>query len=170
MTTFAIAFATLALLLGAFAFLSLPVMAPRRRTLVASFFAVVLAVLFLGYSDMLGRPKSTDLEIARGGIDDVKVLGSYAAEGKGIYLWVQIPGVDEPRYYRMPWSASAATALQEAQQQNAQNHGAGVRMQMPSELSWERREALFYPAPQPKLPDKPRSSPTAVYQAPEQES
>ncbi len=170
MTTFTIAFVTLALLLGAFAFLGLPAMTRRRRAVVASFFAVVLAVLFLGYSDMLGRPKSTELEIARGGINDVKVLGSYAAEGKGIYLWVQIPGVDEPRYYRMPWSASGATSLQEAQQQNAQNHGAGVRMQMPFELSWDRREALFYPAPQPKLLDKPRSSPPPIYQAPEQES
>jgi hypothetical protein len=170
MTTFVTAFVTLALLLGAFAFLGLPTMTRRRRAVVVSFFAVLLAFLFFGYSDMLGRPKSTELEIARSGFDDVKVLGSYAAEGKGIYLWVQLPGVDEPRYYRMPWSASAATALQEAQQQNAQNHGAGVRMQMPFELSWDRREPLFYPAPQPKLPEKPRSSPPAVYQAPEQES
>ncbi len=170
MTTFAIAFVTLALLLGAFAFVGLPAMTRGRRAVVASFFAVLLAALFLGYSDMLGRPKSTALEITRGGIDDVKLLGSYAAEGKGIYLWVQIPGVDEPRYYRMPWSAGAATALQEAQQQNAQNHGAGVRMQMPFELSWDRREPLFYPAPQPKLPSKPRFSPPAVYQAPEQQS
>ncbi len=170
MTTFVIAFVTLALLLGAFAFLGMPAMTHRRRAVVASFFAVLLTLLFFGYSDMLGRPKSTALEIARGGIDDVKLLGSYAAEGKGIYLWVQLPGVDEPRYYRMPSSESAATALQEAQQQNAQNHGAGVRMQMPFELSWDTREPLFYPAPQPKMPEKPRFSPPAIYQAPEQES
>ena len=170
MTSFVIAFVTLALLLGAFAFLGLPAMTRRRRVVVTSFFAVLLALLFFGYSDMLGRPKSTALELARGGIDDVKLLGSYAAEGKGIYLWVQIPGVDEPRYYRMPWSVSAATALQEAQQQNSQDHGAGVRMKMPFELSWDRREPIFYPEPQPKLPDKPRSSAPPVYQAPEQES
>jgi hypothetical protein len=170
MTSFVIAFVSLALLLGAFAFLGLPAMTRRRRAGLATFFAVLLAVLFFGYSDMLGRPKSTTLELTRGGAKDVKVLGSYMLEGKGVYLWVQLPNVDEPRYYQLPWDENTAKALQEAVRKNADDHGGGVRMRMPFELSWDKREPLFYPAPQPQLPDKPGSPPAALYQAPEQDT
>ena len=170
MTSFVIAFISLALLLGAFAFIGLPAMTRRRRAGIASFFAILLAVLFFGYSDMLGRPKSTTLELTRAGAEDVKVLGSYMLEGKGVYLWVQFPSVDEPRYYQLPWDENTAKALQEAVRKNADNHGGGVRMRLPFEFSWDKREPLFYPAPQPKLPDKPGSRPVTIYQAPEQES
>jgi hypothetical protein len=170
MTTFLIAFVSLACLLGAFTFVGLPGMTRRRRAGLASFFALLLAGLFFGYSDMLGRPKSTTLELARAGAEDVKVLGTYMLEGKGVYLWVQFPGVDEPRYYQLPWDEAAAKALQEAVRKNADEHGGGVRMRLPFELSWDKREPLFYPAPQPKLLDKPGRRPPAIYQAPEQES
>ena len=170
MTSFVIAFISLALLLGAFAFIGLPAMTRRCRAGIASFFAILLAVLFFGYSDMLGRPKSTTLELTRAGAEDVKVLGSYMLEGKGVYLWVQFPSVDEPRYYQLPWDENTAKALQEAVRKNADNHGGGVRMRLPFEFSWDRREPLFYQTPQPKLPDKPGSRPVTIYQAPEQES
>lgn len=170
MTAFLIAFVSLAFLLGVFAFIGLPAMTRRRRAALATFFAVLLAVLFFGYSDMLGRPKSTTLEVARGGAEDVKVLGSYVLEGKGVYLWVQLPSVDEPRYYQLPWDENTAKALQEAVRKNADAHGGGVRMRMPFELSWDKREPLFYPAPQPQFPEKPGSQPAPIYQAPEQES
>jgi hypothetical protein len=170
MTSFVIAFISLALLLGAFAFIGLPAMTRCRRAGIASFFAMLLAVLFFGYSDMLGRPKSTTLELTRAGAEDVKVLGSYMLEGKGVYLWIQFPSVDEPRYYQLPWDENTAKALQEAVRKNTDNHGGGVRMRLPSEFSWDKREPLFYPAPQPKLPDKPGSRPAPIYQAPEQES
>jgi len=170
MTSFAIAFVSLAFLLGAFAFVGLPAMTRRRRTALASFFALLLAGLFFGYSDMLGRPKSTTLELARAGADDVKVLGSYMLEGKGVYLWVQFPSIEEPRYYQLPWDEATAKALQEAVKKNADNHGGGVRMRLPFEFSWDKREPLFYETPQPKLPDKPGQPPAPLYQAPEQES
>jgi hypothetical protein len=170
MTSFVIAFVSLAFLLGAFAFIGLPVMTRRRRAGIASFFAMLLAVLFFGYSDMLGRPKSTTLELTRGGAKDVKVLGSYTLEGKGVYLWVQLPNVDEPRYYQLPWDENTAKELQEAVRKNADDHGGGVRMRMPFEFSWDKREPLFYPAPQPQLPVKPGSPSAPIYQAPEQET
>ncbi len=170
MTAFVVAFASLALVLGIYAFVGLPFGGAWRRAAVSGFFAVLLAGLFFGYSDMLGRPKSTTLELTRAGAEDVKVLGSYMLEGKGVYLWVQFPSVDEPRYYQLPWDENTAKALQEAVRKNADNHGGGVRMRLPFEFSWDKREPLFYPAPQPKLPDKPGSRPVTIYQAPEQES
>src|SRR5258708_36181960 len=123
MTTFVIAFVSLALLLGAFAFIGLPEMTRRRRAGIATFFAMLLAVLFFGYSDMLGRPKSTTLELSRAGAEDVKVLGSYMLEGEGVYLWVKFPGGDEPRYYQLPWDATTPQSLHDAVQRHAADHG-----------------------------------------------
>jgi len=61
MTSFLVAFLFLALLLGVFAYVAVPAASRGRRVVIAGFFAVILGTLFFGYSDMLGRPKSTRL-------------------------------------------------------------------------------------------------------------
>jgi hypothetical protein len=168
MTTFILAFVSLALVLGVYAFIGLPFGGRWRRAAVSSFFALLLAVLFFGYSDMLGRPKSTRLEVLRVADREAKVLGSYMLEGDGIYLWLQLPETREPRYYVLPWDEETATALQKAIEENAARHGAGVGMQFPFERSWDKREPVFHPLPQPKLPDKGGAPPPTIYSAPEQ--
>jgi len=90
MSTFIVAFVSLAFLLGAFAYIAMPVASRLRRFVVSFFFAVLLGALFFGYSDMLGRPKSTRLEMLRGGPQEARVLGSYLVEGDGIFLWLQL--------------------------------------------------------------------------------
>ena len=168
MTAFLIAFVFLALALGVFAFIGLPYGRKGRRVAVSGFFSLLLAVLFFGYSDMLGRPKSTRIEVLRTAEKEAKVLGSYALDGRAIYLWLQLQGVDEPRYYVLPWDEAAAGQLQKAIEENTRNHGGGVVMQLPFERSWEKRDPVFHAAPQPKLPDKGGAPPPAIYQAPEQ--
>lgn len=171
MTTFLIAFLSLAFLLGCFAYVALPAASRARRVVVSASLALVLGALFFGYSDMLGRPKSTRLELLRGGAQEARVLGSYFKEGKGIYLWLQLPGTDEPRYYELPWDEHMAKSMQQAIQQNADSHGSGVAIRLPFEHSLSKDEPKFYPLPQPKLPDKPdehQQAPTMLYQAPEQ--
>ena len=169
MTPFILAFISLALVLGLYAFIGMPLGNRRRRAAVSVFFALVLAGLFFGYSDMLGRPKSTRLEVLRSRDSDAKVLGSYLLEGSGIYLWLQLPGVQEPRYYVLPWDQKTATALQKAVEENAAQHGGGIVMQLPFERSWDKREPVFHPLPQPKLPEKGGAPPPAtIYRAPEQ--
>jgi hypothetical protein len=149
MTSFLIAFLSLALLLGAFAYVAVPT---GSR-----------------YSDMLGRPKSTRLEVFRTGMQDAKVIGSYLKENDGVYLWLQLPGLDEPRYYKLPWDEKVAKALQDAIAENERQHGGGVGMGLPFERGWDREEPKFYAQPQPKLPDKPgERPPVTVYRAPEQ--
>jgi hypothetical protein len=86
MTTFVLAFASLAVVLGIYAFVGLPFGGRGRRILVSAFFALLIAGLFFGYSDMLGRPKSTRLELLRSGDQEAKAIGSYMIEGSGIYL------------------------------------------------------------------------------------
>jgi hypothetical protein len=169
MTTFILAFLSLALVLGIYAFVSLPLGGRWRRITVSCLFAALLAGLFFGYSDMLGRPKSTRLEVLRSGDTEAKVLGSYILEGRGIYLWLLLPGSGEPRYYVLPWEQKTASKLQKAIEDNAQKHGGGIAMQIPFERSWDKRDPVFHPLPQPKLPDKPGAQPpTTTYAAPEQ--
>jgi hypothetical protein len=169
MTSFLIAFLSLALLLGVFAYVAMPAASRGRRIVVAGSFAVILGVLFFGYSDMLGRPKSTRLEVFRSNMQNAKVIGSYLKENDGMYLWLQLPGSDEPRYYKLPWDAKVAKALQGAIAENESGHGSGVGMGLPSEFSLDREEPKFYALPQPKLPDKPgERPPVIVYKAPEQ--
>ena len=90
-------------------------------------------------------------------------------ENNGIYLWLQLPGSDEPRYYKLPWNEKAAKSLQAAVAENESRHGSGVGMAMPFEFSLDREDPKFYALPQPKLPDKPGETPPGVvYKAPEQ--
>jgi hypothetical protein len=171
MSSFMIAFVSLAFVLGAFAYIAMPAGSRPRRAFVSSLFAAILAVLFFGYSDMLGRPKAAQLELFRGDMKDARVISSHFKEGDSIFLWLELPGAPEPRYYKLPWDERIAKSLQEATQQNAEQHGGGVGMSMPFERSWDREEPKFYPLPQPKLPDKPEERPSVtVFQAPEQDA
>jgi hypothetical protein len=169
MTSFLIAFVSLAILLGAFAYVAVPAGSRGRRVVIVGFFAVILGALFFGYSDMLGRPKSMRLEVFRTSMQDAKVIGSYLKENDGVYLWLQLPGLDEPRYYKLPWDEKVAKALQGAIAENERQHGSGVAMGPAFERGSGREEAKFYALPQPKLPDKPgERPPVTVYKAPEQ--
>jgi hypothetical protein len=169
MTSFLIAFVSLALLLGAFAYVAVPAGSRGRRAIIAGFFAVILGAVFFGYSDMLGRPKSTRLEVFRTSMQEAKIIGSYLRENDGVYLWLQLPGLAEPRYYKLPWDEKVAKALQGAIAENERQHGSGVGMGLPFERSWDAEEPKFYALPQPKLPDKPGvRSPVTVFRAPEQ--
>src|ERR1700746_281408 len=100
MTSFLIAFVSLALLLGAFAYVAVPAGSRGRRAIVAGFFAVSLGAVFFVYSDCVGRPKSTRLEVFRTSMQEAKIIGSYLRENDGVYLWLQLPGLAEPRYYK----------------------------------------------------------------------
>ncbi len=118
---------------------------------------------------MLGRPKSTRLEVFRKSMPDAKVIGSYLKENDGVYLWLALPGLDEPRYYKLPWDEKVAKALQGAIAENERQHGSGVGMGLPFERGWDQEDPKFYALPQPKLPDKPgEGPPVTVYKAPEQ--
>jgi hypothetical protein len=169
MTSFLIAFVSLALLLGIFAYVAVPAASRGRRAIIAGFFAVILGALFFGYSDMLGRPKSTRLEVFRTDMQGAKVIGSFLKENDGVYLWLQLPGSSEPRYYKLPWDEKVAKSLQAAISENEARHGSGVGVGQLFEPGWKREEPKFYPLPQAKLPDKPgEKPPVVVYKAPEQ--
>jgi hypothetical protein len=140
-----------ALLLGAFIFLILPRAGLARRTLSVGIFVVLIAVVYGGAIELLGRPKPLRLEWRDAA--DAQVLSAVPVENEAIYVWLVTPDSSEPRAYVLPWSVQAAQQLQDAMSQ-AQADGTAVRMTMPFEPSLDDREPMFYAMPQPAMPPK----------------
>jgi hypothetical protein len=143
--------------------------APRRLPIKGTALATSMLFLPLGYAslvDLLSKPKPVELEWwLREAAEDAEVLASRLVEGEGIYLWLQLPDVAEPRAYVLPWDRASAEQLQEAKRE-ADQEGGGVQMRLPFEPSLER-EARFYARPQPAPPPKDLAdSPPRLYQPP----
>ncbi len=156
--------AVFALLLGAFIFLVLPRGRLWQRATSATIFLVLIAVVYGGSVELLSRPKPLRLEWRDAA--EAKVLGATLREGEGIFVWLQVPGVEEPRAYALPWDLQMAQQLQNAMQEGEAN-GTDVQMSMPFDPGLDDREPKFYAAPQTALPDKGYSgSDTIIYQQP----
>ncbi|MFO1039037.1 MAG: hypothetical protein U1E45_19515 [Geminicoccaceae bacterium] len=142
-----------------------------RTKVIALFAAAAFVPLgYGGFADLLSRPKPVGFEWWNAQADEATVLGSQMREGEGLYLWLQVAGIDEPRAYRLPWDKKQAQELQDAIEQ-AQKNGTGVKMRLPFETTLDTREPKFYAMPQPALPPKDYAQPPAqVYQQPGQDA
>jgi hypothetical protein len=155
-----------ALLLGTFIFLVLPRGRLWQRATSATLFLVLIAVVYGGSIELLSRPKPLRLELWQQA-DKAKVLGASMREGEAIYVWLQFPGVDEPRAYILPWDMKMAQQLQNAMQEGQAN-GTDVNMSKPFEAGLDDREPKFYATPQQALPDKNYSGgDTLVFEPPQ---
>lgn len=152
-----------ALLLGGFVFLILPHAGLGRRALSVGVFVALIAVVYGGGIELLGRPKPLRLEWRDAA--DAQVVGAVPVEDEAIYVWLVTPTSPEPRAYVLPWSVQVAQQLQDALNQAAAT-GTGVRMTMPFELSLDDREPLFYAMPQPAMPPKDEQGDPLVYRQP----
>jgi hypothetical protein len=148
MTAPAVVFAAL---LGAFIFGVLPHGGLARRALSAGMFVALIALVYGGGIELLGRPKPLRLEWRPAA--EAKVLSAVPIENEAIYLWLDLPGTAEPRAYVLPWSLQQALALQQAMSE-AEAGGTGVRMSLPLEGGLDDREPKFWAMPQPALPAK----------------
>ena len=115
--------------------------------------ALLIPVGYAGYLDLLSQPKPVSFEWTKRTTEIATVLGSIIREEQGMYLWLQIDGIDEPRSYVLPWDRELAEELQTAQRE-AEENGSDLRMTMPFEPSWDDREQKFYAMPQPAMPPK----------------
>ncbi|HUL05072.1 MAG TPA: hypothetical protein VLV76_01995 [Candidatus Acidoferrum sp.] len=141
-----------ALLLGGFIFLVLPRGRLWQRTASAALFILLVAVVYGGSAELLGRPKPMRLEWRDP--QHAQVLGSSMRENDAIYVWLQFDDGSEPRAYRLPWSIETAQQLQTATQEGEAN-GTGVQMTMSAgDSGLDQREPKFYATPQAALPDK----------------
>ncbi|MGH6962753.1 MAG: hypothetical protein ACREE7_19925 [Dongiaceae bacterium] len=157
-----------ALLLGVFIFRLLPRAAVWQRQVAVGVFVLLVAVVYGGGIEMLGRPKPLRLEWRDPG--DAKVLSAVPVENDAIYLWLSMPGVIEPRAYVLPWSLEQAQQLQQAMGE-AEANGTGVQMTMPFEPGLDSPEPRFYAMPQPAMPAKDyQGAGTIIYQQPDSAS
>ena len=142
-------------LAGALAAIS--IWSPRKLPIKMSAVIVValfLPVAYLSLVNLLSRPKPITLEWAKRDLTEATVLGANLREGQGIYLWLQVSGVEEPRAYVLPWDQELAQQLHSAQRE-ADSSGTGVRMRKPFTNGRDESIAKFYAPPQPASPPKP---------------
>jgi hypothetical protein len=135
----------------AFIFLFLPRAGLARRSLSVGIFVLLIAVVYGGSIELLGRPKPLRLEWRDAA--DAQVVSAVPVENEGIYVWLLMRDSSEPCAYVLPWSLQAAQQLQEAMSQ-AEADGTAVRMTTPFESSLDHREPMFYAMPQPAMPPK----------------
>jgi hypothetical protein len=141
---------------------------PRRLAVKATALGTAALFLPLAYAslvDLLSRPKPVSMEWWQNGAEEATVLGSLLQENEGIHLWLQLPGLAEPRAYVLPWSRETAERLQEAQR-SAEQEGGDLRMRMPFERSFDDLEPRFYAQPQPALPPKDHADPGPQFYQP----
>ncbi|GBD41268.1 hypothetical protein HRbin39_00647 [bacterium HR39] len=132
--------------------------------------AVTLAAAFVGlglfaFGELAGRPKPVALAWFEGRTREATVLAHLVREGEGIYLWLQLGGVPEPRAYVLPWDRRTAEELLRAARE-AEERRSGLAVRLPFEPSLEDREPRFYPLPQPALPPKEMLDPPAWFRRP----
>jgi hypothetical protein len=151
-----------ALLLGAFIFSVLPAVSLVRRLLSVGLFVALIAIVYGGGIELLGRPKPLWLEWRDA--TAARVLGAVPVEGEAIYVWLALPNSPEPHAYTLPWSMEVAQQLQTAMSE-AEAKGTTVQM-MPSEAGLDDREQKFYATPQPPMPAKDYRDSTAISQPP----
>ncbi len=120
--------------------------------------ALAVAFLFLplayaSYAALLSKPKPVALEWWLGEAGEATVLSSSIQEDVGIFLWLQLAEVSEPRAYVLPWSRDLAEQLQEAARKAEEENGQ-LQMRLPFEPSLDELEPKFYAMPQPAMPPK----------------
>jgi hypothetical protein len=122
--------------------------------------ALILPAAYLTILDLLSRPKPVSLEWSSRDLSEATVVGAHLKEGDRIFLWLRVEGLDEPRYYVMPWDEEVAKQLYGAQQE-ADAEGTEVRMNRPFARRNLETEMKFYALPQRAAPPKqgPSNSP-----------
>ncbi len=145
---------------SAVALATIAVLAPRRLFVRAG--AVVAAGLLLGagyfgFADLLSRPKPVRLAWAEHATEEATLLGSSYEEGKAIYLWLKLPGVEEPRAYSLPWDPAQAESIEQARRDATKNGHAGtvlVRQPFGRGDGDAVERQMFYAPAQPAPPPK----------------
>lgn len=115
--------------------------------------ALILPAAYVTILDLLSRPKPVSLEWAARDLSEATVISAHFKEGDRIFLWLRVDGVEEPRYYALPWDEQVAKQLYGAQQE-AEAKGTEVRMNRPFARNDIDTEMMFYALPQKAAPLK----------------
>ena len=111
-------------------------------------------VAYLSVIELLSRPKPVALEWSRANLAEAKVLGADLREGESIYVLLRVAGIDEPRFYMLPWDRNLAEQLNRAQREAARQ-GTDVRAKNLFRNGPEHdQQPVFYARPQEARPPK----------------
>ena len=126
------------------------------RWRISGFFigATLISLLFISILELLSRPKPAHLELFYKDIPEVVLLHASWEEEVALYILVEIPGVEEPRLYILPWSREDAEQFEQAMQEGEDNNEE-VRIGNPFfNTDEEDRERLVYTSPAKPMPQK----------------
>lgn len=115
--------------------------------------ALFLPLTYASFASLLSKPKPVSLEWWLSEADEATVLSSTIKEDVGIFLWLQLAEVAEPRAYVLPWNRDLAEQLQTAAREAEQQKGQ-LQMRFPFEPSLDELKPKFYAMPQPAPPPK----------------
>lgn len=138
---------------------NIAIWAPRRLWIKLAALATAacfLPVAYLGFAELLGRPKPAELDWSLSDQDEATVLAARIREGEAIYLWLGFKNEGEPLSFVLPWNEALARELYSAQGE-AQENGGEVRARLPLNSDLTTDDPLFYAAPQP--PPQPKAVP-----------
>lgn len=117
-----------------------------------------IPLLVLAAADELGFHRPVNMVIRFDG--EVTVLAHKAIPNKAVYLYLDVPGQEEPRAVVLPWNDNTAKQLQDLEDAARSDKKGRAKMRFSSSL--ERREPpQFYPMPQEALPPKQVQQPPA---------
>lgn len=133
----------------------------RNKVVAVTIVAIMLPVGYASLVDLLSRPKPFSHEWLHRDLTQATVLGARLAEGESIFVWLELPGINEPRAYVLPWNEELAKQLHSAQAQ-AQEQGTEVSMRTPFKRTGDAQDEQFYAKPQEPLPVKQRPSESPV--------
>lgn len=126
----------------------------------------VIVVSYPTFVGLLSRPRTVDEEWYHRHVKEARVAGVFVDEGVALYLYLVLPGMNEPRSYKYPWNdenRKLAESLQDAL--GSEEGKAGVIVPLPFEPSLEREKPLTaHPIPQPAVPEKNGEQPEAPIQ------
>lgn len=127
---------------------------------------LILPAAYITIADLLSRPKPVTLEWSARNLSEATVLSAQLEEGERIFLWLRLKGIEEPRYFALPWNEQVAKQLYGAQRE-AKEKGTEVRMKRPAGRKYVESEKMFYAAPQPAAPLKQAPSNSPYYHSSE---
>ena len=100
----------------------------------------------------LGHPAPWVQTLTVPGGDHV-VLGVRFIQDEAIYLWLDFKEENAPRSFYLPWSDEEAKRIQEMMDHEKKT-GQRIMVGTLSLLNPQSIERMYYPAPQPRMPDK----------------
>ena len=138
---------------------------------VSAFFIGVglVTILYVAILELLSRPKPAHMELFHKDVPEVVLLHASWEEEVALYILVEIPGVEEPRLYILPWNREEAERFQQAMEEG-EDKNEEVRIGNPFfNADEEDRERLIYTTPAKPMAQKGREQLPVTNFDPEEE-